>query len=213
MLEPLLDPQSAAGQALVPHLPPPVTDDRRIRGQAVEREHHRRLGQIVREQASAHVVHVVDVQILGGGGTDDRLERRRAAGGHLQTVEPAPRDTHHADIAVAPGLFGEPCDDVAGVVVFGGQILVGEHPVGVSAAAHVHTHGHVAVPGEIGVVESIPRPGQVPLPIRDVLEHRRDRFVGDRAPHTGGQARAVAHGNEHVLDVSHLVRERLDRVH
>ena len=175
VLEPLLDPETAALEAFAPHVAPAVPDDGGVWRQAVEREHDGRLGHVVRQQSAAHVVHVVHVQVFRGGRAHDRLERGRAPRGHLQAVESAPGDPHHADIPVAPGLFGKPRDDVLGVLVLLAHVLVDEHPVGISAAAHVDADAHVAVPCHVRVVERVPSSCPVALAVRDVLEHGRQR--------------------------------------
>ena len=56
------------------------------------------------EQAAALVVDVVGIAVDGRAERDDRLQRRRLLGRHLQAVEAAPGDAHHADLAGAPGL-------------------------------------------------------------------------------------------------------------
>ena len=84
-------------------------------GQRVPAQHRRRPLQHVRADAAAVVVDVVGVAVVGRAQRDDRLQRRRAVGGDLQRVEPAPRDADHADRAGAPRLLGDPGDHLARV--------------------------------------------------------------------------------------------------
>ena len=76
---------------------------------------------------------------------------QRPPRGDLQAVEAAPRDTDHADRAAAPGLLGEPFDDLERVVLFLLEIFVEHQPVGLAVAAHVDAHAGIAVAGDIGM--------------------------------------------------------------
>ena len=94
---------------LEPHVAPAVADGRRVgrpRQPNIDAAH----SSMSRVHAAAVVVHVVGVAVVGRAEGDDRLQRRRPAGGDLQAVEPAPRDADHADLAAAPRLLGEPRD-------------------------------------------------------------------------------------------------------
>ena len=67
------------------------------------------------------------------------------AGRHLQAIKAAPGNPHHTDVAIAPGLLGQPSDGIHGILLLLLGILVGEHTVGIAAAAHIHPHTHIAV--------------------------------------------------------------------
>ena len=69
------------------------------------------------EHAAAAVVDVVGVAVVRRAEGDDRLQRRRPAGGHLQRVEPAPGDSPHPDGARAPGLLSKPRDQLERVLL------------------------------------------------------------------------------------------------
>src|SRR5439155_223783 len=80
----------------------------------------------------------------------------------------------------------EPLDDRDAVLELLLVVLVEEDAVRVARAAHVDTHGRVAVPGEVAVHRLVPGARQVALAVRDVLEDRGHR----RARRGGGQPEA-----------------------
>ena len=57
--QPVFQPQTAAVQTLMPHLAPSLTDDLGIGRQRIVGEHNRRPGEVVPEQAAAHMVDVI----------------------------------------------------------------------------------------------------------------------------------------------------------
>src|SRR5699024_9435161 len=95
----------------------------------------------------------------------------------LQTVEAAPGDAHHADPAVAPGLFGQPGDYRFSIGQLGFCVFVDEHTIRFAAAAQIHAQTRIAVTGEVGVVDVVAVAGEVALAIRDVFQNGRNRAV------------------------------------
>ena len=88
--------------------PAVVADEQRVRRPRRIGEHGRGPAEILDQQAAALVVDVVGIAVDGRAQADHRLQRRRLPGRHLQAVEAAPGNAHHADIAVAPGLGCRP---------------------------------------------------------------------------------------------------------
>ena len=213
--QPLGEPQPAVAQPLVPHLPPPLADHVRVGRAGVVGEHRRRPRQVVRQQAAAHVVHVVGVPVVGERHRRDRAEARGAPGGDLQRVEPAPRDAHHPRAAVAPRLGREPGEHLLGVAQLPLEVLVGEHALGVAAAAQVHPDPGEPVAGEVGVVHRVAHRGQVALPVRDELQDRRHRaLVGVRGPpEPPRQVHPVRHGDPQPRLLDDPAREAVDHPH
>ena len=164
-------------------------------------EHDRAPPQIVVEQQPAHIVDIVAIAVVGGIGGNDRLQRRRTAGGYLQPVEPTPALAHHADIAVAPGLLRDPRDDLDRVVLFLLDIFVGHVAVGFAGSAHVHADGGVAVFSEIAMHGLVAAARAVALAIRNIFEHGGNRilFGALRQPEARTKARSVAHGDPQML--------------
>ena len=74
------------------------------------------------------------VEVVVAPGDEDRLEVGRAlsSGVHLHRGEVG--DSHHAHVAIAPGLFGDPLDEVVGV-------LAERHTAVVVVADHLPTGG------------------------------------------------------------------------
>jgi hypothetical protein len=118
-------------------------------------------------------VDVVRIAVVRRAHGDDGLERGRAQRGDLESVEPAPRLPHHADITRAPGLLGQPGDHRAAVIELLLKVLVGEMPLGLAGAPHVDTDGGVALPREPRVHPFVAAARAVALAIRDVFEDRR----------------------------------------
>ena len=73
------------------------------------------------------------------------------------------------------------------------EVLVGEHPLGIAAAAQVDPDARVSVSREVGVVDRVPHRGEVALSVRDELEDGGDGVqVGRlRPPDPSGEAGAV----------------------
>ena len=156
------------------------------------------------ELGAAHVVHVVGVAVVGRAQRDDGLERRRLQGRDLQGVEAAPRDAEHADRAAAPWLAGEPVDHLQRIVEFRLAVFVGEHALGVAAAADVDAHRGVAVPGEVRVGERVALTRSVTLAIGQILQQRGHRcsFGVLGQPYKRCKPRAVLQQDRRVLDLA-----------
>src|SRR5699024_9987850 len=89
--EPVLDVHRGLIDAPFPVLLPPVDHDRRILRASVVGRPRRGPGQhLVTEDASADVVNVSVIAVVGGADCDDGGEFRWLQGGELQTVESAP---------------------------------------------------------------------------------------------------------------------------
>ena len=151
-------------------------------------------------------------------GDEDRLQVRRALGRGQHLHRPEVRDADHADIAVAPGLFGDPLDEVVGV-------LAQRHATGVvvadvlatrsAAAAQVADHVHVAVLDDARDVAGLdaPVPHRARAPLRRRREGQRLQFLAvgaqrnERGPRfvigagvgVGDEGDAVAHRYFEVL--------------
>ncbi len=140
------------------------------------------------ELGAAHVMHVVAIAVVGRAQRDDRLERRWPARRDLQRVEAAPRDAEHADHARAPWLGRQPGDDLERVVLLLLAVLVGQHTVGLAAAADVDAHRGIAVSSEIGVGE------RVALDVPSRLRYGRYSSragTGERSASSGSHRRAA----------------------
>lgn len=142
------------------------------------------------------MVNVVGVAVVGEAESDHRLELGRAQGRHLQAVEASPGDAHHAHLAAAPGLRLQPVEDRQGVLELLGQVLIDEHPVGLTGAANVDPHPGIAVPRPVGVHLDIALGGEVALAIGQVFENRRHgmQLGVHRAPDARRQSGAVGRG-------------------
>src|SRR3546814_13022912 len=84
-------------------------------------------------------------------------------------MEAAPGDAEHADAAGAPGLGGEPGDDLDAVGKLLRQVLVLHQSVGLAVAADVHPHTGVAPRGGQGLYALVARRGRVALAVGDVF--------------------------------------------
>ena len=108
MLQPVVHQQGLVLQPLEPHLAPALAHQRRVGRMGLEGEHGRAPGEIIDQQAAAHVVDVIGIAVIGGAERDHRLQLLRPARRHLQPVEAAPGDSDHAAGARAPGLRLKP---------------------------------------------------------------------------------------------------------
>ena len=149
-------------------------------GVALMREHGRAPGEVVVEQAAAHVVDVVGIAVVGRAERDDRLQRRRPPRRDLQRVEAAPGHAHHADRAAAPGLRREPGDHLERVVLLLLQIFVEHQAVGIARAAHVDADRRRSRGRRNRHASARRARGAVALAVGQVFEDRRHRV---RAPH------------------------------
>ena len=210
MPEPHLGEEHTAREAFQPDRAPGVAHDRGIRRQPAQGQQHGTPGQVLVQEAAAHVVGVVRVAVVRAADGDDRAERLGPAGGDLQRVEAAPRLAHHPDHARAPWLRRDPPDDLSAVLELLLVVLVEEDTVRIARAAHVDAHGSIAVPGEVAMHRFIPGARQVPLAVRDVLEdrrHRRDLRVGWE-PDAGGEPAAIGQRDPAVLDLADRAGKR-----
>ncbi len=163
-------------EAFLPHLLPCLAHRPWVWRESRHRVHGRAPAEhLVGQKATAHVVGIVGVPVIGRVHGDDRLQCGRAPGGDLQAVESPPRLADHPDVAAAPRLGGNPGDGLDGVVLLLERVLVDEHAVGVSAAPDVEPHSRIPVTGEVAEATLIVNGEQVVLAVRDVLENRRDR--------------------------------------
>ena len=207
--QPGVDPRLVGREPQVPELAPALPDGGLVRRLALPVQHARApVQQIGGQHAAALVVHVVGVAVVGAHECDDRFERRRAAGGQLEAVEAAPRDAGHADGAAAPRLRRDPGDDLEQVLLLLRVVLVLEHTVRLAAAAQVHAHAGVTAGGPVRVDEHVARGHAVAEPVRHRLEDA-GHGVGlrvHRQPHTGREARPVAHRDPDVVQLPDLAK-------
>ncbi len=194
-----------------PHLAPARADDLGIGRIGAVGQKDRAPLQVLVEQAAAHVVGVVGVAVVGRAERDDRLQRRRLQGRDLERVEAAPGDAHHADGARAPVLLGDPGDDLERVVLLLLGVLVEQDAVGIAGAPQIDPDRGIAGLGEIAMDRLVPRPHEVPLAVRDVLQDRRHRrrlgILGQ--PDPGRDPAAVRHRDPDVLDLDDLAERGL----
>ncbi len=124
MVQPDLQERGRRFQSLEPHVPPGLTDDRRIRRARIEALHDgppaHGLAGIAADEIAAVVVVAVDRGVHG----DDRLELGRTADCRLQAHDAAPGYAGHAHSAVAPRLCGNPGQDLERIVALLGEVLV-----------------------------------------------------------------------------------------
>ena len=115
----------------------------------------------------------------------------------------------------APRLRGEPGEDLLGVAQLLLEVLVGEHALGVAAAAQVDPHAGVPVAGEVGVVHRVADRGQVALAVRDELQDRRHRALvgGRRPPDPTREVHAVRHRDPQPCVLDDLARETVNDPH
>lgn len=88
-------------------------------------------------RSATHEMAVVGVAIIGRTGRHDGLQRRRASGSDLQSVEPTPGNADHPHGPAAPGSRGEPGNHLDRVALFLRQVFVQEKTVAVTRSAHV----------------------------------------------------------------------------
>ncbi len=193
--EPGLDHRRRDVQPSLPGRAPAVADDRRIGRPRVEGEHRRRPREhVVRVDAAADVVAVVGVSPHGRVDGDDGAELRRPASGDLEPGEPAPRVADHPDAPVAPGLLREPGDDLDGVVLLLGEVLVVDQAVGVARAADVDAHAGEAALGPPGVARLVALARAVGAAVGDRLQDHRRRARADVVGQPDPRRQAAAVG-------------------
>ncbi len=208
VFHPGLDPGPVSFQPRQPHRPPPLAHDLGIGRQRAPGEAIGGPGGILVEQAAAHEVNIVGVAVVGRTEGDDRLQRRRPVGSHLQRIESAPRNARHADGATAPGLGRRPGDDLLPVLLLAREIFVRQQTLGITAAPDIHPDTGIAARGDIGVYSDIAGDRTVALAIGDELEDRRHGIAGRilGQPDLGRKPHAVGHGNIGVLDQPHAAQ-------
>ncbi len=117
MLEPRDQQEGLVLQPLHPHPAPLGAHDLGVRRARRIGQHGGGPAEILVDQAAALVMNVVFIAIIGRTDGDDGLERRWLPRRHLQRIEAAPRDAHHADLAGRPFLPGDPRDHFQRVVL------------------------------------------------------------------------------------------------
>ena len=177
-------------QALQPHRPPAIADQRRIGRKAHQAEKEKGpLKSGVGQKRAAHVMRVVGVAIVGRTNGYDGFECRGTARRNLQSIEPAPGDSHHSHGAIAPGLRRQPGDQLHAVVLFLLRVLVEQQAGRFAAAAKVDAHAGVAVTGQIRMSERVPLVGAVALAVR---QYSRIAGTGFCSASSGSQMRAAS---------------------
>ena len=133
VLQPLRGPECHRIQALLPHVAPAIlADNRRIRRHRVVELHDRAPPEIVVGKHASVEVDVFQPAVIGTHDRRDCLECRRAPRGHLKGCVGTPRLAEHADVPIAPWLFGDPRDHVDPVRHFLFRIFVQHHPFAVA---------------------------------------------------------------------------------
>src|SRR6266436_4701358 len=91
-------------------------------------------------------MHIVGIAVIGRCASDNRLEGGWPHRADLQTVEASPRDTDHADIAIAPRLPSNPGNNLFSVVEFLLQVLVAKHSLRLPGSTKVDANADIAIP-------------------------------------------------------------------
>ncbi len=205
VLQPQLEEQRDVLQALQPHRPPAIADKQRVGRKAYRAEKEEGPVEPGGKQRAAHVVRIVGVAIVGRADGYDGLERRRAAGRNLKSIEPAPGDSHHPDNPAAPGLRRQPGYHLHAIVLLLLCILVEQQAVRLAAPSNVHANAGVAVSGQIGMSQRVSFIGSVALAVWEVLEDRGNRLLLGilGQPDAGRQHRTVFQRDQRVLDHPH----------
>ncbi len=196
-------------QALTPHRLPVRPHHLRIRRPGHHRlEPHAPL-QVGVADRPADIVRVIGISIVRTAQRHDRLERRGPQGRDLQGVDPAPGDAAHPHGAGAPGLSGDPGDDLYPVRQLRPIVLVDHHPFGIPRPAHIDPHIGDAVAGQLLAPGAVMGPVAVALAIGDVFQHRGNRRVlgALRQEQPRRQPHPVRHGDPDML--GHRDRPRL----
>ena len=155
--------------------------------------------EIVGEQTTVHEMRVVAVAVGRRAHRHDGLERRRTPVGELQAVETAPRDSDHADGAVAPGLARDPCDHGLAVGELALRVLVVEEAVGFPRPRDIDPQTRISGRRKDAVGGGIPVRGPVPLAVREVFQDGRHGNVAGRQPQARCKAPAVGEGYPEVF--------------
>ena len=185
-------------EVLLPDRLPALAGQVRPRRQEVAADHRQPVGADVVEhlQGAALVVAVVGVAAVGEVHGTDRRQRRRAQHRDLERVEAAVRGAEHADLAVAPGLLGQPGDRRRAVELLLPAVLVEGRALRVAGAAHVDARDDEAPFGQVAVAP-VALPARVVLAVWQVLEQGRARPAGLARPVGHEQIRRQRHPVRH----------------
>ena len=134
-------------------------------------------------------VEAVAVIVPTGDHGENRFQMGISHGGGLPLDDAAIGAADHADLAVAPGLPGDPIDGVVAVVLLLPERI--EHAFGFVTPADVLGHHGVAAVHE-GLIE---RCDIGALAVRGALKDGGKMLAAGREKDIGGKADAVAHGN------------------
>ncbi len=211
VLQPLGREQRQVVDAMLPHVAPALADHLRVGRQAAVVEERRAPGEIVVDHAAAEIMRIAGIAVVGGAGGDDGLQRGRPARRDLQAVEAAPGDADHADIAAAPGLLGQPGDDLQRIVLLALHILVFDQALGIAGAGNVDPRRGIAVGREPHMLAVVAQPRSVAAAIGQVFEDAGDRVLRGilRQEQARRQLSAAADRNPGQLDILDLVAEEL----
>ncbi len=195
-----------------PHVAPGFAHHLRIGRHRVEGQHGVGPHLVLGEKCAAHIVHVIGIAVVRRTESDDGLEGRWPAGGHLQGVDAAPADSGHADISIAPGLGRKPGDDGTGVHLLQRQIFVEQQSVRVSAAADINPAVSNSMAGGVGMHFEVAEHRSVAAAIGHHLHDDRHLLPGARQPERRGQAYPFPDLDPHRIDGLNLEGEiRADR--
>ncbi len=150
-------------------------------------------------------MNVVGITIIGGGNRDDRLQGRGLQGGYLERIEAAPGFSHHPDLAVTPGLFGDPGNNLQRVAEFGfTKVFIVQNAFGFTGTTDIDTQACITVAREVAVHRFIAVSGQVALAIGDVFQNGRNRlvFCVFGHPDARGKTGAVFQRDTGFLDIA-----------
>jgi len=160
-------------KAMQPHIAPAFAYQSGVGGPRYITQHDSRPPCIGIKQAAILVVDVIVIAIDGCANSDDRFKCRRIHSGNLQRVKPAPGDTHHADVAVAPVLLCDPGNDFDAIGQFSGRIFVIKIATRFTSARYIYSDSSVTIAGKYGVGGFIAQSSTVALAIRQVLKDGR----------------------------------------
>ena len=207
MAEPAEGPRHKAVEAFEPDFAPSIADDLRVGRPGIEGKHRGCPGEVVCDQATAHVVDVVGIPVIRRARRDYGFQRWRPKRRDLQPIEAAPGDAGHSDRAGAPFLRCEPGDDVNAVLEFLLEILVFQEALGVAAAPQVYPRTRISVSCPEAVSSIIAEACVIAAAIRNIFQDRRHRrALGTRRnPEPGCQSAAIPRGDPCRLDSAHTV--------
>src|ERR1700678_3346244 len=120
------------------------------------------------------VVHVFLEQLLGGGNGENGLERGGLPQRHLDRIETSPGYAQHSDLAVRPGLTGEPGNDFLRILLLLCRVFsIGRRSLALAESPYIDACADIAAPCEISVGPIVACGLIVVLSIREVFEQRR----------------------------------------